>query len=167
MSAAVRTLCRRCAGRDPWLIGVLIDYDSCFCLLRFRPSVSATAGSSFVNIRAHVWVKLLCILSGQQLAGHISSSWKHGASLSCRVTQINTRWAAASSLNYCQRDQCVILILNILDIITPKSCQTSDKQGRRKSFIPSQQWQFETQFRPVSEVLSGSLFFYRTLHYFF
>lgn len=41
----------------------------------FRPSVSATAGSSFVNIRASVRVKLLCILSRQRLPAHISCEW--------------------------------------------------------------------------------------------
>lgn len=57
-----------------WLIGKAIDYDSCLCPLRYRPSVSATAGSSFVNIRVRAVVKRLCILSGWQLALYISDS---------------------------------------------------------------------------------------------
>lgn len=61
------------------------------------------AGSSFVNIRARVRVKLLCILSGQQLAAHISVGWNTALALTCYVTGFSW-WAAALLLNHCQME---------------------------------------------------------------
>ena len=97
-----RRLCAPPLSRlDWWLIGGLIDYDSCVCPLRFRPSVSAMAGSSFVNIRACVREKLLCILSGQQLAVRVSGGRKTALALTL-CHHIQCWWATALLLNDCQ-----------------------------------------------------------------
>lgn len=58
--------------QDRWVMGGVIDYDSCIRPLCHRSGVSASAGSSFVNIRACAAATLLCIFSGRQLAVYIS-----------------------------------------------------------------------------------------------
>lgn len=72
------------SGPDRWLIGRLIDYDSCVFLLCFGlPAPLWRLAAHLLTLELDVRVKLLCIWSGRRLATHISVGWCAALMLTC------------------------------------------------------------------------------------